>query len=87
MAQTYSNTDRETTKSRTRFPGRIVLFLGMLLLVQLGLVWPIYPLFSGIYPMVLGLPLSFIWVICMLLASFTLLLAFYLTDPDNQGSE
>jgi len=60
---------------------RKVIFLVIFIILQLGLIWPIYPLFSGIYPMILGLPLSFAWIIGMLLGCFFLLLWYYLTDP------
>lgn len=55
-------------------------FLLALLVIQLALVWPIYPFFSGIYPLILGLPLSFAWVIFVLFAAFFLLLWYYLSD-------
>lgn len=58
-------------------------FLLALLVIQLALVWPIYPLFSGIYPLILGLPLSFAWVILVLFAAFFLLLWYYLSDPEK----
>lgn len=55
----------------------------MLLVIQLGLIWPGYTLFSGIYPMILGLPLSFAWIVTMLLSAFFLLLWYYLSDTDQ----
>ena len=36
----------------------------------LALVWPVYPLFSGAAPLVLGVPPSLAWVIGVLLVSF-----------------
>jgi len=59
-------------------------FLGLLLVIQLGVIWPGYALFSDIYPMILGLPLSFAWIVVMLLAAFFLLLWYYLSDPDRK---
>jgi len=35
--------------------------------------------------MILGLPLSFAWVVLMLLCGFFLLLWYYLTDPDRKS--
>lgn len=61
------------------------IFLFLLLLVQLGLLWPVYSFFSGIYPMILGLPLSFAWVIAMLLAAFFLLLWYHLSEPSEKS--
>lgn len=60
---------------------RKLVFVVGLLLVQLALIWPIYPLFSGARPFILGLPLSFFWLIVVLVCAFGLLLWYYLTDP------
>ena len=62
---------------------RKIIFAGGLLLIQLCLIWPVYPLFSDIYPLILGIPLSFAWVIFALLAAFSLLLWYYLTEPEE----
>lgn len=62
-------------------------FLFGLLVVQLSVIWPIYPLFSDIYPLILGLPLSFAWVILVLLSAFFLLLWYYLSDPKKVESQ
>ncbi|MDX1617920.1 MAG: hypothetical protein R3224_03985 [Balneolaceae bacterium] len=63
-------------------------FILIIALIQLCLLWPIYPLFSDIYPLILGLPLSFAWVVLMLAASFLTMLWYYLTDPAlDKGSE
>jgi len=64
---------------------RKIIFAGGLLLIQLCLIWPVYPVFSDIYPLVLGIPLSFAWVIFALLAAFSLLLWYYLTEPEKEG--
>lgn len=60
---------------------RKIIFLTGLLLIQLSLIWPVYPLFSDIYPLILGIPLSFAWIIIVLLSAFSLLLWYYLTEP------
>lgn len=62
---------------------RKIFFLIALLVIQLSLIWPVYPLFSHIYPLILGLPLSFAWIIFVLFAAFFLLLWYYLSDPDK----
>jgi len=59
-------------------------FVILFILIQLGLIWPIYSFFSGIYPMILGLPLSFAWIVLMLLSGFFLLLWYYLTDTGRK---
>lgn len=65
---------------------RKIFFLIGLLIVQLSLIWPVYPLFSDIYPLILGLPLSFAWVIAVLFAAFFLLLWYYLSDPKESDT-
>ncbi len=62
---------------------RKIIFLVGLLLIQLSLIWPVYPAFSNIYPLILGIPLSFAWVIFILLAAFSLLFWYYLTEPEK----
>lgn len=42
-----------------------------------ALVWPLYPWFAGIRPMILGLPLSFAWVVAWLGVVFVALMALY----------
>lgn len=64
---------------------RKIIFLIGLLFIQIGLIWPVYPLFSDIYPLILGLPLSFAWVIAVLFAAFFLLLWYYLSDPKKKN--
>lgn len=58
------------------------IFLILFFAIQLGLIWPVYPIFGGIYPMILGLPLSFAWIILMLLSGFALLLWYHLSEPN-----
>jgi len=63
------------------------IFLILFFAIQLGLIWPIYSIFGGIYPMILGLPLSFAWVVLMLLAGFSLLLWYHLSDPERKNQQ
>lgn len=65
---------------------RKIIFIVALLLIQLSLIWPVYPIFSDIYPLILGIPLSFAWVIFVLFAAFFLLLWYYLSDPEKTDS-
>lgn len=61
---------------------RKLTFLILFILLQLCLIWPVYPLFADIYPMILGLPLSFAWIIFVLICTFLLLVWYYLSDPE-----
>jgi len=57
--------------------------------VTVGLLWPVHSLFARIKPFVLGLPLSFAWVILCLILMFFALPGFYLADKvaeKNTGS-
>ncbi len=45
-----------------------------------ALIWPIYPLFGGARPLILGMPQSLFYVACWLVASFLVLLALYLYE-------
>ncbi len=47
-------------------------------------MWPGYPLFSGIEPMILGLPLSFAWVILWVIIGFLCMLALYFSDNKEE---
>lgn len=50
------------------------IFLAIYLVVAALLVWPVFPVFSGIRPMILGLPFSLAWVIMVLGVMFAALL-------------
>lgn len=46
----------------------------------IAMVWPVYPLFSRIRPLVLGLPLSLFYLVTVLSVSFFVLLGLYLWE-------
>ena len=60
-------------------------FVVFLMLIQLSLIWPIYPLVGSIEPIVFGMPFSIAWILFCLLLSFFGLLAFFIWE--NQKSE
>ena len=66
------------TPARTR--RRRLIFLAVWLLAAAMLLWPVYPQFSGIEPLVLGLPLGLAWVISAILVVFFALLWLYLGE-------
>ena len=82
----------ELTKGLVLFPPgaspghkrRRLAFVAVYVLVVAALVWPIYPRFAGVFPLILGLPLSFAWVILALAVSFSALLALYLTEETDK---
>jgi len=50
------------------------------LLVFLGLVWPVYPLFAGVRPLVLGVPFSLYYVVVLLHGAFLVLLGLFVWE-------
>ncbi len=62
---------------------RRIIFVAIHLVVAAFLVWPIFPMFSGIRPMILGLPFSLAWVIMTLSVMFAALL--WLFRSEDQG--
>ena len=52
---------------------------------QLCLIWPVYPLFASATPLILGFPMSLVWVVLILVLSFSSLLIFYKTETDSEG--
>jgi hypothetical protein len=56
--------------------GKLVL-VATVLAAAVALTWPVYPLFASARPFLLGLPLSFAWVILWLLAVFAALIIAY----------
>ena len=49
----------------------------------LALIWPVYPFAGSIRPYVLGLPLSFAWVVGWLVVMFVALVLFYRADATD----
>ncbi len=62
---------------------RRLVFLAVYVAAALLLIWPIYPLFSGSRPLILGLPLSLAWVISALGLMFAALVWLYRTDDQD----
>lgn len=77
-------------RERRVYGGLTLLFV----LVLLALTWPVYTLFSGIRPLVLGMPFSLFYIVVVLVVSFLLLLGLYLwedrrdcLDDDRPGGD
>lgn len=69
-----------TAQASSRRRRRRRLFVAIVLAATLALVWPVYPLFGGVRPLVLGLPLSFAWVVGWLGVVFGALVWLYRSD-------
>lgn len=66
-----------TSPARRR---RRLIFSAIILVATLALIWPVYPLFSDVRPLILGLPLSLAWVILWLGIVFGALVWLYRTE-------
>lgn len=56
------------------------IFLVAYLVAAAMVLWPVFPLFSGIRPLILGLPLSLAWVMLALGVVFVALVWLYQTE-------
>ena len=61
-------------------------FLIIMIFVQLSIIWPGFALMSAAEPLFFGLPLSFAWLIAMLLLGFAALLMLYFGDNRREGA-
>ena len=62
---------------------RRLIFLAIYFVVAALLVWPIFPMFSGIEPLILGLPFSLAWVLMDLTVIFVAVLWLYRTEAHH----
>lgn len=67
----------DASPSRRR---RRLTFIAIVLAALVALIWPVYPVFGGARPLILGLPLSLAWVILWLTVSFGALVWLYRTE-------
>ena len=54
-------------------------------LVFLASLWPIYPVFSRIEPMLFGIPFSLVYLTCLGLLSFGGMLVLHLRDTSDES--
>jgi hypothetical protein len=59
---------------------RRLAFIAILVAAMLALLWPIYPLFAGVFPLILGLPLSLAWPVLWLAVVFAALVWLYRSE-------
>lgn len=65
--------------------GPLLALLAIVLGAGCALIWPAYPLARGIHPYILGLPLSFAWVVGWLVVVFVALVFYYRTDVPGES--
>lgn len=61
---------------------RRLIFAAIYALLVLALIWPVYPLASGIRPLIFGLPLSLAYIVFVLLAMFAAKLWLFLGEEE-----
>ncbi len=59
---------------------RRFVFVAILLVTAVALIWPIYPVFSSAFPLILGLPLSLAWIVLWLAVMMTALIWLYRSE-------
>jgi hypothetical protein len=86
--------DSEDLPGGRRIPPHRKLFIIAAVFIQLAVIWPVYAFFSAAEPLVLGFPLSFAWLIFILLLAFAAMVYLYtqdgragLHDDDNEYSK
>lgn len=72
------------TPGERRVYGAVTAFF---VVVFFALMWPVYALFSGIRPMILGLPLSLFYLVVILVLSFVVLLALFAWEGRREGDD
>ncbi len=70
--------------SKRAFVHKIV--AAFFVLVLGAMMWPIYPFFSRIHPMVFGMPFSLFYLIILIAISFLVLLGLYLWESRDSES-
>ena len=63
------------------------LVIGYFIVAALATMWPIYPFFSRIRPMILGMPFSLAYLVFLLVASFLVLLGLFFWEQEPDGKE
>lgn len=61
---------------------RRLIFAAIYALLVLALIWPVYPLASGIRPLIFGLPLSLAYIVFVLLAMFAVQIWLFLGEEE-----
>lgn len=69
--------------SSARHRRRRIVFAAVFAILTASLVWPIYPLASGIRPLIFGLPLSLAYIVIVLLAMFAALIWLYRGEEER----
>ena len=63
------------------------LVIGYFIVVVLTTMWPIYPFFSRIRPLILGMPFSLAYLVFLIVLSFLVLVSLYTWEGRRDGME
>jgi hypothetical protein len=63
------------------------LVIGYFIVAVLTTMWPIYPFFSRIRPLILGMPFSMAYLVFLLVLSFLVLVSLYTWERRRDGME
>ncbi len=63
------------------------LVIGYFIVVVLTTMWPIYPFFSRIRPLILGMPFSLAYLVFLIVLSFLVLVSLYTWEGRRNGME
>lgn len=65
---------------RSKYRLNRIIFSFVMMLATLAVVWPGHAIFGSATPLILGLPLSFAWIILWVIISFVAMLALHFSD-------
>ncbi|MFQ5740978.1 MAG: hypothetical protein ACE5JX_18405 [Acidobacteriota bacterium] len=71
-------------KRRKRLYKALALYF---ILIFVTMMWPIYPYFSRVHPLMLGMPFGLFYLVCLLVLSFLVLLGVYLWEEHQDEME
>lgn len=64
-----------------------IIFSIVMILATFAVVWPGHDIFGSATPLILGLPLSFAWIILWVIISFVAMLALHFSDNKDPETD
>lgn len=74
------------SRSSARHRRRRIVFSVLLLVLSSALIWPVYPYFGGIRPLIFGLPLSLAYIVIVMGLMFAAQIWLYLGEEERPGN-
>ena len=63
------------------------LVIGYFIVAVLSTMWPIYPFFNRIRPLILGMPFSLAYLVFLVILSFLVLVSLFSWEQKRDGKE